>query len=360
MLLEGKGLYIWKVHHCEGGDPGAIVRRAREAALTHVLIKIADGPRAYNVDLAERVVEALKGDGIQVWGWQFVYGNEPFGEADIAVHRIRTLGLSGFVINAEADYKGKYAAADAYVESLVPRLSDIPVALSSFRYPHYHPEFPWTEFLSGCDFNMPQVYWVQADNPVEQLDRCVAQFQDVYPVRPIVPTGAAYEEFGWRPKTEEIVEFLRHARDMGLPAANFWSWDYVGSSAGEDFWHVIAGFHWPITKPPRDVVDMLADAMNRGDVEALVALYQPNAVLVTPQKMFFGCEELREYYTNLLRSELPGAVFGIEQLVNEGYIRHVRWDASGTVNGRKVEGSQDTLGLRQGLIQYHSSIYKVT
>ena len=58
-LLEGKGFYIWKIHNCEGGDPWAITRKAQEARLTHLLIKIADGPRAYNVDLAENLIEAL-------------------------------------------------------------------------------------------------------------------------------------------------------------------------------------------------------------------------------------------------------------------------------------------------------------
>lgn len=360
MVLEGKGLYIWKIHRCENGDPGAIARRAEAAGLTHVLIKIADGARAYNVDLAERVVEALKGAGIQVWGWQFAYGDEPFGEADIAVHRVQTLGLDGFVVNAETDYKGKYAAASAYMESLRPRISDTPIALSSFRYPYYHPEFPWTEFLSVCDINMPQVYWVQSDNPAEQLDRTIAQFQDVYPIRPIIPTGAAYEEFGWRPQTGEIEEFLRHARDGGLPAANFWSWDYAGSTEGEDFWHMIAAFNWPVTTPQLDIVDKLIEAMNRGSAEDLVELYQPNAVLITPQHIYSGHNKIREYYDQLLQEYLPGAAFKVEKRVNEGYLRQIKWDAIGSQNGRTVSGSEDTLGLRQGLIQYHSSIYKVS
>jgi hypothetical protein len=359
MPLEGKGLYIWKIHHCEDGDAGAIARRAQEAGLTHALIKIADGPRAYNVDLAADVVDALKSMGIQAWGWQFVYGDEPFGEADIAVHRVGTLGLDGFVINAETDYRGKHTAASAYMESLRPRVPDIPLALSSFRYPHYHPEFPWTEFLSGCDFNMPQIYWVQASNPAEQLDRCMAQFQDVYPIRPIVPTGAAYEEFGWRPSTAEVTDFLKHAHDIGLPAVNFWSWDYAGSEAGESLWHVIARFEWPVSTPVRDFVDVMIDALNRGDVEALVGLYQPNAVLITPRKIYLGHNALRGYYASLLADELPGAAFTVETRFGEGYIRHLRWDATGATNGRSVSDGQDTLALRQGLVQYHSSIYKI-
>ncbi len=358
MPLEGKGFYMWKIHRCENGDAGAIARRALDAGLTHVLIKIADGPRAYNVDLAMPVVEALKGAGIQAWGWQFVYGNEPFGEADIAMHRIQTLGLDGFVANAEVAYKGKYAEANVYMESLRARVN-IPIALSSFRYPHYHPTLPWVEFLSGCAYNMPQVYWVQADNPAQQLDRCVAQFQEIYPVVPIIPTGAAYEEFGWRPRPMEVAAFLLQARDTGLPAANFWSWDYAGSPEGHDLWDIVADFDWPTTSRPIDLADRLVDAMNRADIEAIVALYHPNAVHITAERTISGQEALGEYYANLLGNELPSATFSIETRVSEGNIRHVRWEAHSATNGKSVRDGQDTLGLRQGLIQYHSSVYHI-
>ncbi len=356
--LEGKGLFIWKVHNCEGGDPTAILNRARAAGLTHVLIKVADGPRAYNVDLAAPLVEALKGAGIKAWGWQFVYGDEPFGEADIAVHRIRTLGLDGFAINAETAYKGKHAAASAYMDSLASRV-DVPLALSSFRYPTYHATFPWTEFLSRCDLNMPQVYWVQATNPAQQLDRSVAQFQNVYPVRPIVPTGAAYAEYGWRPTAAQVREFLAHAREIGLSAANFWSWDYAGSSAGRDLWDAIAAFDWPVSTPTLDIVDRLVNALNRQDVDALISLYQPNAILVTSRETLQGHLEIRQYYLNLLAAQLPQARFVLETRVIDGNIRHIKWDAVGAANGKSVNDGQDTIGLRQGLIQYHSSVYRI-
>lgn len=358
LLLEGKGIYIWKIHNCEGGNPTAILNRTCEAGFTHVLIKIADGPRAYNVDLAAPLVEALKGAGIKTWGWQFVYGDEPFGEADIAVHRIRTLGLDGFAVNAESHYKGKHAAASAYMASLTSRV-DVPLALSSFRYPAYHVTLPWTEFLSGCALNMPQVYWVQAANPTQQLDRSIAQFQNIYPIRPIVPTGAAYAEYGWRPTAAQVREFLAHAREIGLSAANFWSWDYAGSSAGRDLWDAIAGYEWPVSAPVLDVVDRLLNALNRQDVDAVIGLYQPNAVLVTSRETLQGHLEIRQYYLNLLAAQLPQARFVLETRVIDGNIRHIKWDAIGATNGKSVNDGLDTIGLRQGLIQYHSSVYRI-
>lgn len=361
MSIEGKGFYIWKIHRCEDGDPVAITRRALDAGLAHVLVKIADGPSAYNVDLAAPVVESLKAAGISVWGWQFAYGNEPFGEADIAIHRIRTLGLDGFVVNAEGPYKGKHAAASAYMERLRQKLGEkLPIALSSFRYPHLHPELPWTEFLSYCTYNMPQVYWVQANNPAEQLDRSIAQFRTIYPIVPIIATGSAYEEFGWRPTPVQVQAFLQRAYDLGLPAANFWSWDYAGSNAGRDFWNVIATFDWQPATPRRDIVDTLLDAMNAGDIEAATSLYHKNAVLVTSQHTYHGQPRIREHYIDLLKHQLPGARFTLDTRVNEGAIRHIQWDARGSQNGNQVLDALDTLGIRQAKFQYHSRVYRIS
>src|SRR3989304_3513225 len=75
--------------------------RALEAGFGHALIKIADGIWPYNVvggqDLARPVVDALHGVGIEAWGWQYVYGYNPLGEAAVAVSRAGPLGVGGVV-----------------------------------------------------------------------------------------------------------------------------------------------------------------------------------------------------------------------------------------------------------------------
>lgn len=359
MALDGKGFYIWKIHRCEGGNVNAIVQRAKESGLSHVLIKIADGSSAYNVDLAGPLVEAVKAAGLKAWGWQFVYGNEPFGEADIAIHRVRTLALDGFVVNAETAYKGKHAQASAYMDRLRGHLPNLEIALSSFRYPRYHSTLPWTEFLSHCNYNMPQVYWVQADNPDQQLEQCIQQFNDVFPVRPIIPTGSAYEEFGWRARPSEIARFLQKARNLNLTAANFWSWDYAGSAAGADLWAPVQNFDWPIPEPPADIVDKLEDALNAHSIEAVLALYQPNAVHITTERTIQGREEMRVHYAELFQQLLPDARFDLTTVVARDNIRHVSWNAS-SPSGRRVTAGQDTIGLRQGLIQYHSNLFRIS
>jgi len=111
MTLQGKGFYIWKVQYTEGGDNDAILALIKEAGLTHVLIKVANADQTYNydkqrrIDLVAPLARLLKSEGITVWGWQYIYGDNPVGEARKAIQRVLELELDGFVVNAEKEFK---------------------------------------------------------------------------------------------------------------------------------------------------------------------------------------------------------------------------------------------------------------
>lgn len=224
MTLDGKGFFIWQIRNCEGGDPDLIAQAAEEGDLGHVLIKIADGASRYNVDLKSgldrvpSVINALREKGLQVWGWHYIYGKSPIAEADIAASRIQQLDLDGYVINAEREFKhpGKDKAASIYMSRLRTALPDLPIALSSYRFPYYHIQYPWNEFLEGCDFIMPQVYWIHATNPGEQLLRCEHEYKSLGYNLPIIPTGAAFLERDWIPSDTEIEEFLKTSRALNV------------------------------------------------------------------------------------------------------------------------------------------------
>ena len=169
--LKGKGAFIWQINRCEGGNPEAIASKAEAAQLTHVLIKIADTRYPFGFDWHKRdlvppVVDALKNRGMQVWGWHYVKGNDPVGEANVAVARTTQLNLDGYVVDAEHEYKypGKDVAARRYMDELRRGLPNTKIALSSYRFPRYHLELPWASFLEKCDYNMPQVYWERSHN----------------------------------------------------------------------------------------------------------------------------------------------------------------------------------------------------
>lgn len=234
-MITGKGFWIWKLRDCEDGDPARIASAAQAAGLSHVLIKIADGVVSANLDKNTRadlippVAASLKAVGMQVWGWHYVYGYYPQQEADIAVRRTLELGLDGYVIDAEREFKqaGWSARAQAFAQAVRRSLAPqgISIALSSYRYPSLHREFPWREFLTQCDFNFPQVYWEQSHNPADQLRRCVREFSTLAPVRPLIPVAPTYKTNGWMPTPGDLKSFLDAARELNLPAVSFFSWD---------------------------------------------------------------------------------------------------------------------------------------
>ncbi len=363
MTLHGKGWFIWQIPRCENGQLAAIAETAHAAGLTHLLIKIAERTYAFGYDkdgrdLVAPVVSALRARGMGVWGWHYVYGDDPKREAEAAIKRVTQLGLDGYVIDAEAEYKrpGKASAARTFMQTLRAGLPNTPIALSSYRYPSLHPQLPWAAFLEKCDWVMPQVYWEQMHNPDQQLARCVAEFANVALVghaRPLAPTGAAYGAGQWQATPDDITKFLNKALALKLPAVNFYSWDYARAPGHTALWDAVKNFAWPTTQTPPDIAQRFIDALNASDLAALVRLYHLNAGHVTARRTIIGPEDLSKWYLDLLKNKLAGAKFTLLETSGKGNARRIKWAATGPAPAGKVADGDDTLGLREGLIQYH-------
>lgn len=237
MLPTGNGYFIWIMDRCTGGNPQAIADRAAAAGLKWVAIKIANGILPYG-KLAQNkaVVEALHARGIQAWGWHYVYGYSPVREAEVAAEQVDLTGVDGYIINAEVEYKleGMSAAARKYMDTLTTRVNK-PIGVTSFRFPSLHREFPWKEFLPRVDFNMPQVYWIGANNPGYQLRKAVRESLELAPNLPIIPLGAAFTEWGWNPTGGEILEFRVTASSLKLPGYGWWEW-YHAETKNPAWW----------------------------------------------------------------------------------------------------------------------------
>jgi hypothetical protein len=367
MGLYGKGFYIWKIPFCNGGDPATIARRAKEAKLSHVMIKIADGaswPYNFdfnrNVDLVPPVATALKEYGIQVWGWHYVRGYNPINEANLAIQRMRELDLDGYVIDAEIEYKkkGRDRAATTFMREIRAGLPRIPIALSTYRFPRTHPEFPYNEFLERCDYSMPQVYFEQSHNPVQQLERTVEQYMSLKHARPVIPTAPAYARGDWRPTIAEITDFFAKAKEMGLPGANAWSWDFASRDKFLDLWNAVADFDWDSGPPVADMPERLIGRMNQQDPVFISSLYAENAAHVTGERTVVGRQAVQDWYQILLKDVLPGGSFEVVGKTGSGRSRHFMWRA--TSEGGEVFDGNDTLSLIEDRIQYHYTYFSVT
>ncbi len=369
MVLEGKGFFIWKIKNCESGDLQRIAAETQKAGFSHVLIKVANGIYTYNYDwnlmfdLVPPVAQALKDLGVQVWGWHYVYGDDPINEARIAINRVQDLDLDGYVIDAETEYKesGKSTAARQYMTELRSGLGkNFPIALSSYRFPSLHP-IPWSAFLEKCDYTMPQVYWMEAHNPGAQLERTYREYESLDYHPPMIPVGAAFTEYGWTPTTNEILEFLDTARALNLTAANFWEWYNCREvlTPAHEIWNLIASYDWgsgPI--PPKDITERYIDALNTHDIDQVVDLYNENAVHVTSARTIYGKPAIRAWYETFITKLLPNGIFQRTGFTGNGPLRHFTWICQAETGD--VHNGDDTLGLADEKISYHFSYFTLT
>ncbi len=363
MTLKGKGFFIWKIRNCENGNASQIAAVAKDAGLSHVLIKVANADGSYNYGLVPPVANALRSVGIQVWGWHYVYGNRPSAEADKAIQRINDLNLDGYVIDAESQYKepGKHKAARTFMNRLRNGVgNNYPLALSSYRFPSFHP-IPWNEFLSKCDYNMPQVYWIHSHNPGEQLARTLEEFDDMPYRPPIIPVGAAFTEHGWAPTAQDVQEFLVTARSFNLSGANFWEWHNCREllTPKHQIWNVIKNYDWGggPPPPPPDITIQYANALNSHDPNQVVALYQNNAVHVTAARTIVGKAKIKAWYQHVFNQLLPNVTVVLTGHTGSGNTRHFTWTA--TSSQGNVNDGQDTFGLHNDKIAYHYTHFTV-
>ena len=264
--ILGKSMMLWKIKDVQGGNPELIADHAKQMGATSLQIKAANGVSAYNLKLTATgwkdilvgpLVDALAQEGIDTWGWHYIYGTEPEREAQRAAERMATYPYKGWILDVEKEFKVADAASRArrFMSTLRGLLPDATLAFCSYRYPSYHREVPYHEFLPGCDFVMPQVYWVHNDNPAEQLARTIGEYNELYETLgldplPMIPVGAAYKEWGWQATAGQVHEFLDAAKNLEkLGGVSFWRHGHAIALGLDD---TIADFDWPVepVEPP--------------------------------------------------------------------------------------------------------------
>ncbi len=235
------GMWIWQVERVEGGDTDAIITRARAAGVETVYVKAADGGSLW-AQLSSQLIARLKAGGLRVCAWQYVYGADPEKEAATAAAAIAR-GADCFVIDAETEYEGRYAAAQRYVRALRAAVGvSFPIALSSFPYVDYHPSFPYSVFLGpgGAQANLPQMYWKAIGVTPDRVFEATYSTNLPYN-RPILPLGQLYEA----PAVADVLRFRALAAGYGARGVSWWSWE---NASGLD-WRAALGQPSPAAVP---------------------------------------------------------------------------------------------------------------
>jgi peptidoglycan hydrolase-like protein with peptidoglycan-binding domain len=256
--FAGQGMWIWYVSKSDGGDLASIVAQAHAAGVSTVYVKSSDGASNYWSQFSPTLVQTLHANGLHVCAWQYVYGTNPAGEANLGAEAVAN-GADCLVIDAEAEYEGKYASAQTYINTLRSRIGpSYPIALASFPYVHYHESLPYSVFLGpgGAQFNLPQMYWKDIGTSVDTVYANTFIANRVYG-RPILPLGQTYGGVS----TSDLERFRAEAPLYGAGGYSWWDWQET-TTAG---WAALAAPLAPLTTvTPNPNFSTLSQG-NRGD-----------------------------------------------------------------------------------------------
>ena len=209
----GRSMWIWYVDRSDGGNVAAIIARARAADVRTLIVKAADGANLWS-QFNPALVRELHAAGLHVCAWQYVYGGDPAGEAALG-ERAALAGADCLVIDAEAEYEGRYAAAQTYMGDLRAVLGrHYAIGLASFPYVDYHPAFPYSVFLGrgAANFSLPQMYWQDIGTSVDAVFAHTYEANRIYG-RPIYPTGQTYGA----PDPAGVLRFREITEAYGAP-----------------------------------------------------------------------------------------------------------------------------------------------
>jgi hypothetical protein len=237
--FDGQGMWIYVLAESNGGDVESIAASAKRRGITTIFMKAGDGTR-YWPQFSRGFVDALHAHGLKVCGYSRIFSRRPRTEARVSARAVRRTGADCFVIDAEAEYEGRYRQAKQYVKELRRLIGpDYPVGLTSFPYVDYHPRFPYSVFLgpNGAQFNLPQIYWRAIGDTVDEAFPRTYAWNSVYD-RPIRPLGQVWMD----PPTTEVIRFRELATHYGSPGLSWWSWQSAGPRA-------LAGLTLPLQSP---------------------------------------------------------------------------------------------------------------
>jgi len=227
--FDGNAVWIHVLGQSSRGDLDAIARTARERGVSTLIVKASHGTRRWE-QFTPELVEGLHARGLKVCAYSRILSRKPRTEARVSAAAV-SYGADCFVIDAEAEYEGRYSQARDYMLELRRLIGpDFPVGLTSFPYVDLHPSFPYSVFLGpgGAQFNLPQVYWRAIGHSLDQAVARTFAWNALYG-RPIRPVGQLW----MRPPRAEILRFRALVAAYGAPGLSWWVWQ-LASPGGLD------------------------------------------------------------------------------------------------------------------------------
>lgn len=288
--MKGRGFYIWQLKDLL--PVKSLLDLLKQAEASWVCIKFADGINNMNQigpdgkyigndSFLKNVVQELKDNDYEVGGWHFIYPSNAGAQAGVAGDRFQKFDLAHWLVDAENlstsavsapwfSHPDRAKAARVYMGQI--RAAGIPlsaqVGLSTYRFPTLQPPFPFSQFVNADSSNLvaPQVYWVGAHNPREQVIRSMHEYNNIHALSdayPFIPMGASFGDFinvdgkktWWEASPQDIREFESTVQELSLDAWGYWSLDWIKIKDRQDYIQAMTGtIVVPPPPPPPDPI----------------------------------------------------------------------------------------------------------
>ena len=246
-LPRGKGMWLHYFRLSAGGDPAAIVARARETGLSHLYLRVGSSKDGFyaRADL-DRLLPVAHAAGLSVVGWDFPYLFDAEADARRGAEAIAYTTPDGHRMDAfSADIETRHEGvnisvpvADTYSRRLRELVGPDYPLIATVPRPRYNRGFPFAEIVRQFDAVAPMVYWLARD-PVAEVEQAITDLAGLG--KPVLPVGQAYDArvdggpTGPPPK-EHLVRFISAARSRGATGFSFWVWHL----ATPEHWAAIA------------------------------------------------------------------------------------------------------------------------
>lgn len=259
-LPVGKGMWIYLSDQTEGGNPDAIVARAKEVGLTHIYVRTASLSQGfYAGPFLDRLLPAAHAANIRVYAWDFPYLDNVDGDVARAVQAITYLTPDGHRVDG---YAADVELRSMGVNITAQTAKHFGVALRRAVGPNYPliaivprpspalTQYPYADLVASFDAIAPMVYWLGND-PADQMAGAMRDLAAYG--KPVLPVGQAYDgsaEGGPQgvPSRAELIQFMQSADKVGAAGVSWWSWQH----ADQEAWDAIkdaAEFRLPAGDP---------------------------------------------------------------------------------------------------------------
>jgi hypothetical protein len=256
--LAGKGMWIWQAKATEGGNGIAVARRAAQAGVQQLWVRVGDSRYGfYNADWLASVVPAAHARGIDVIGWGFPHLYDPVADVNWTNQAMSWVGsdgrgLDGFSADIEMSTEGVQLTAQRaaiYLGMIRPAVGTRPLVATVYRpTDRLWATYPYAAIAPYVDAFAPMVYWGCVE-PGAAATQALGRLSKLAPVHLI---GQAYDMAaeGGRlgaPPAAEVARFLDVARRNGAVGASFWDWQEMNA----DEWSALSHFSWPVPRAPK-------------------------------------------------------------------------------------------------------------